>query len=61
METIQKDFKLEKQGTNGLNNIAKNWINGEWVDSEKHSMSFNPATGESIGMYADGGIKVLIG
>ncbi len=25
------------------------------MNSEKHSMSFNPATGESIGMYADGG------
>ncbi len=57
MQTIEKDFRLEKQTTNGLDSIAKNWINGEWVDSDKHSMSFNPATGESIGMYADGGIK----
>ena len=34
---------------------ALNWINGEWVDSEQHIESINPATGEVIGTYADGG------
>lgn len=32
-----------------------NWINGKWVDSGIHKDSFNPATGEKIGAYADGG------
>jgi acyl-CoA reductase-like NAD-dependent aldehyde dehydrogenase len=32
---------------------AKNWINGEWVDSSKHTDSFDPATGNRIGVYAD--------
>jgi betaine-aldehyde dehydrogenase len=33
---------------------AKHWIGGEWVDSEHHGDSFNPATGEIIGRYARG-------
>ena len=33
--------------------VAKNWVNGEWVDSEKHTDSINPATSEVIGSYAD--------
>lgn len=37
--------------------IALNWINGEWVDSQNHKDSINPATGEVIGKYADGGLK----
>jgi nitrite reductase/ring-hydroxylating ferredoxin subunit len=32
---------------------AKNWINGEWIDSSKHTDSFDPATGNRIGSYAD--------
>ena len=32
---------------------AKNWINGEWIDSSKHTDSFDPATGSRIGSYAD--------
>ena len=32
---------------------AKNWINGEWVDSGKRTKSFDPATGEEIGTFAD--------
>src|SRR5215210_5042540 len=57
MQTIEKDSELIKEITNGLGSIAKNWINGDWCDSEKLSISFNPATGEPIGMYADGGLK----
>lgn len=33
--------------------IAKNWINGEWIDSGVHKNSINPATYEVIGQYAD--------
>jgi hypothetical protein len=32
---------------------AKNWINGERVDSSKHTDSFDPATGNRIGVNAD--------
>ncbi len=32
---------------------AKNWIGGRWVDSGKRTESFDPATGRSIGTYAD--------
>jgi betaine-aldehyde dehydrogenase len=34
---------------------ARHWIGGEWVDSERHGDSVNPATGEIIGRYAQGG------
>jgi betaine-aldehyde dehydrogenase len=36
-------------------NAALNWIDGNWVDSGKHNDSFDPATGDIIGRYADGG------
>jgi delta 1-pyrroline-5-carboxylate dehydrogenase len=32
---------------------ALNWIDGEWVDANKTMDSFDPATGERIGTYAD--------
>jgi betaine-aldehyde dehydrogenase len=35
--------------------LARHWIDGAWVDSATHRESFNPATGEAIGSYADGG------
>jgi betaine-aldehyde dehydrogenase len=35
--------------------IALNWINNQWVDNKNYKESFDPATGEVIGMYADGG------
>ncbi|MGV8921487.1 MAG: aldehyde dehydrogenase family protein [Pseudomonas sp.] len=34
---------------------ARHWIGGEWVDSATRLDSINPATGEVIGTYADGG------
>ncbi len=34
---------------------ALNWINGEWIDNSNYKDSFNPATGEKIGIFADGG------
>jgi acyl-CoA reductase-like NAD-dependent aldehyde dehydrogenase len=35
--------------------IAKHWIDGQWIDSETVSKSVNPATGEVLGRWADGG------
>ena len=37
------------------NKIALNWINNKWADNKNYKESFNPATGEVIGKYADGG------
>ena len=34
---------------------ARHWIGGEWVDSKERLDSINPATGETIGTYANGG------
>src|SRR5579859_2866837 len=35
--------------------VAKHWIDGEWVGSGSVSESINPATGEVLGRWADGG------
>jgi betaine-aldehyde dehydrogenase len=35
--------------------IAQHWIDGEWVGSDTVSDSFNPATGEVLGQWYDGG------
>jgi betaine-aldehyde dehydrogenase len=35
--------------------VARHWIGGEWLDSQNSLDSFNPATGEVIGRYADAG------
>jgi betaine-aldehyde dehydrogenase len=35
--------------------VARHWIGGEWLDSKNTLNSFNPATGEIIGTYADAG------
>ena len=37
------------------NKIALHWINNQWIDNKNYKESFNPATGEVIGKYADGG------
>ncbi|HEX6222850.1 MAG TPA: aldehyde dehydrogenase family protein, partial [Chryseolinea sp.] len=42
------------------NGVALNWINSQWVDNKKYKDSFNPATGEVIGRYADGGKQEAI-
>ncbi len=34
---------------------ARHWIDGEWVDSDTHTDSIDPATYDVIGTYADGG------
>lgn len=36
--------------------ISLNWIDAKWHDSGDHGQSFNPATGEPIGIYSQGGI-----
>lgn len=37
------------------NDVARHWINGEWLCSDEIGESFNPATGGLIGRYANGG------
>jgi betaine-aldehyde dehydrogenase len=36
-------------------NVAEHWIDGEWIRSDAVSESINPATGEVLGQWADGG------
>jgi acyl-CoA reductase-like NAD-dependent aldehyde dehydrogenase len=38
-----------------MGNVARNWINGEWLESERVSESVDPATGRVLGRYADAG------
>ena len=38
-----------------IDKTALNWINNQWADNKNYKESFNPATGEVIGKYADGG------
>jgi hypothetical protein len=37
--------------------IARHWVNGEWVSSTKISESLNPSTGQVLGRFADGGAE----
>lgn len=37
------------------NKVALHWINNQWVSSKNQKDSFDPATGEVTGKYADGG------
>jgi betaine-aldehyde dehydrogenase len=38
-----------------MSEIARHWIDGEWVGSDTVSESVNPATGVVLGQWADGG------
>jgi acyl-CoA reductase-like NAD-dependent aldehyde dehydrogenase len=38
-----------------VTDIARHWIDGAWLESELVADSYNPATGELLGRYADGG------
>jgi betaine-aldehyde dehydrogenase len=38
-----------------MTDIARNWIDGEWHTSKNIGTSINPATGEALGEFADGG------
>ena len=40
--------------TTTATSVAMHWIDGQWVDSDEHRESVNPATGETIGTYAMG-------
>jgi betaine-aldehyde dehydrogenase len=35
--------------------LARHWIDGAWLESELVADSYNPATGEVVGRFADGG------
>lgn len=35
--------------------MARHWIDGSWLESERVADSYNPATGELLGSFADGG------
>ena len=38
-----------------MTTIAQHWIDGEWIDSDTVAESVNPATGEVLGQWYDGG------
>src|SRR5260370_8823640 len=38
-----------------MSEIAKHWIDGEWIGSDPVWDSINPATGAVLGRWADGG------
>src|ERR1700746_448420 len=38
-----------------ISEVAKHWIDGEWIGSDTVSESINPATGEALARWADGG------
>jgi betaine-aldehyde dehydrogenase len=38
-----------------VTDVARHWIDGAWTDSDIVSESINPATGEVLGRWADGG------
>jgi betaine-aldehyde dehydrogenase len=38
-----------------LIDIARHWIDGSWLESERVADSYNPASGELLGRFADGG------
>ena len=42
-------------GPTAVHEVAKHWIDGEWTGSDTVSESINPATGEVLGHWADGG------
>src|SRR5258708_36507836 len=38
-----------------MTDVAQHWINGEWTGSDAITESINPATGEVLGQWYDGG------
>src|SRR4029453_6043016 len=38
-----------------MTEMARHWIDGRWLESELVTDSYNPATGELLGRFADGG------
>ncbi len=54
MATTETELLAPKVMSGGT---AMHWIGGQWWDSNEHRESVNPATGEVIGIYAEGGRK----
>jgi betaine-aldehyde dehydrogenase len=48
--TLLADVATSKRAAVGR---AMNWINGEWIDSPKRTKSYDPATSQEIGTFAD--------
>jgi betaine-aldehyde dehydrogenase len=38
-------------------NVARHWIDGAWVSSDRVSSSINPSNSEILGEFADGGAE----
>ena len=55
MESMEQTKLLAQAERNG--EVAMHWIGGQWLDSGEHWESINPAAGEAIGRYANGGRK----
>jgi betaine-aldehyde dehydrogenase len=54
--TSSSQTSVARTASNGFGgDIAKHWIDGEWVASDNVSESINPSTGEALGRWADGG------
>ena len=54
--TSSSQTSVAEAASNGPGaDVAKHWIDGEWVGSDSVSESINPATGEVLGRWADGG------
>src|ERR1700740_1903139 len=54
--TASSQTSVARTASNGSGaDVAKHWIDGEWVGSETVSESINPASGEVLGRWADGG------
>jgi betaine-aldehyde dehydrogenase len=49
-QTLKDELRTQKPTLPGT---ALNWIGGEWIDAKQRTKSFDPATGEEIGSYAD--------
>jgi betaine-aldehyde dehydrogenase len=54
--TSSSQTSVAEAASNGSGaDIAQHWIDGEWTGSDSVSESINPATGEVLGRWADGG------
>lgn len=56
-EVIQAAEGNQPHAYHSSDHVACHWIDGKWHDSGQKRESFNPATGEVIGHYNDGGAE----
>ena len=49
-QTLKNELEITKPSLPGR---ALNWVGGEWIDAAQRTKSFDPATGNEIGSYAD--------